>query len=275
MTPIFRRREADGAAEAEAEARSESETRAETGTVVATPPAEEPSEQASITSAGPDDYAALRMSFTAAVSHELRTPLARILALLDSATLPGADVDELVDQARAEIEQAGELIDEILFLSELETGTEVVAFGTTPAEPLVSEVLAGLADRAARAGVELVADVQDGVSLPLRPRMVRVLVENLAENAIRYAGHGSTFTLSVHREDGEVVLSGADDGVGVAQRDLPRLFERFYRSDQARASRGTGLGLAIVKHIAASAGGAAEARGDRGQGLVIRCAFPA
>src|SRR4051812_17802775 len=91
------------------------------------------------------------MSFTAAVSHELRTPLARILALLDSATLPGADVQELVEQARMEIEQAGELIDEILFLSELETGAEVVALGTTPAAPIVDEILDGLADAAARA----------------------------------------------------------------------------------------------------------------------------
>ncbi len=274
MTPIFRRREAERQSDRATEEHPPPPPEAQASADERPAPVEEPSEQASITSAGPDDYAALRMSFTAAVSHELRTPLARILALLDSATLPGSDVHALVDQARAEIEQAGELIDEILFLSELETGTEVVAFGTTLAEPLVQEVLAGLGDRANRAGLFLVAEVEDGVRLPLRPRMVRVLVQNLAENAIRYAGHGSTFTLSVRREEGGVVLEGRDDGVGVAQQDLPRLFERFYRSDQARASRGTGLGLAIVKHIAGSAGGAAEAHGDRGQGLVIRCSFP-
>ena len=71
----------------------------------------------------------LRTGFTAAVSHELRTPLARILALLDSADLPGADVQALIDQARAEVENAGALIDEILFLSELESGREVVSLG--------------------------------------------------------------------------------------------------------------------------------------------------
>src|SRR6185312_11918128 len=83
----------------------------------------------------------LRTGFTAAVSHELRTPLARILALLDSADLPGADVRALLDQARAEVENAGTLIDEILFLAELESGREVVALGHTTALPVIREVL--------------------------------------------------------------------------------------------------------------------------------------
>ena len=74
-----------------------------------------------------------RTGFTAAVSHELRTPLARILVLLDSADLPGADVDALIEQARAEVEHAGALIHEILFLSELESGREVVSLGSTNA----------------------------------------------------------------------------------------------------------------------------------------------
>jgi two-component system phosphate regulon sensor histidine kinase PhoR len=71
-----------------------------------------------------------------------------------------------------------------------------------------------------------------------------------------------------------VVLVAADDGVGVAEEDLPRLFERFYRADRARSSRGSGLGLAIVKHVVTSAGGTVEASGGRGRGLTIRCSFP-
>jgi len=165
-------------------------------------------------------YEELRAGFTASVSHELRTPLARLLALLETATLPGADVTELVEQA-------------------------------------------------ARAGVTLRAEGDVEAELPLRPRMIRVLAANLAENAIRYAGPGSTFVLAVR--PGE--LTASDDGVGVAEEDLPRLFERFYRADRARASRGTGLGLAIVKHIANSAGGTVEAESERGGGLAIRVTF--
>jgi signal transduction histidine kinase len=100
-----------------------------------------------------------------------------------------------------------------------------------------------------------------------------MVVENLAANAIRYAGEGATLRLTVGRTDDEVVLTCADDGAGVDEDDLPRLFERFYRSDRARASRGTGLGLAIVKHVVTAAGGTVEAEGGLGEGLTIRCRF--
>ncbi len=238
------------------------------------PPLEEPTEL-DIGGTTTDAYEALRTSFTAAVSHELRTPLARILVHLESAALPGADVSALLEQARAEVEQAGELIDEILFLSELETGGEVVALGATRALPVLEDVVGHLSERAERAGVELRVECDPELALPLRVRMLRVVAQNLAENAIRYAGHGAAFTLSVTRENGRLVLSGRDDGIGVMERDVPRLFERFYRADQARASRGTGLGLAIVKHVVVAAGGEVEARGARGAGLEIRCSFPA
>jgi two-component system, OmpR family, phosphate regulon sensor histidine kinase PhoR len=218
-------------------------------------------------------YEELRSGFTAAVSHELRTPLARLLALLETAQLPGEDPAPLVEQARAEVANIRELIDDVLFLSELETGRAIVALSATPVLPMLEEVAADLSESAARAGVALRVDGDPTVSLALRPRMLRVVAENLAENAIRYAGPGSTFRLTVGREDGAVVLTGADDGIGVVEWDLPRLFERFYRADRARASRGTGLGLAIVKHVVTAAGGTVEARGARGRGLEIRCRF--
>jgi signal transduction histidine kinase len=216
----------------------------------------------------------LRTGFTAAVSHELRTPLARILALLDSADLPGADVQGLIAQARVEVEDAGVLIDEILFLSELESGREVVALGHTAALPVLRDVIAGLDDAAARAGVELAAGGDAHADVPLRPRMLRIVAENLAENAIRYAGHGARFTFDVARSGDVVVLTAADDGVGVPPAALERLFERFYRADAARTTRGTGLGLAIVKHIVVAAGGDIDADGGPGRGLRIRATFP-
>jgi signal transduction histidine kinase len=97
------------------------------------------------------------------------------------------------------------------------------------------------------------------------------VLENLIANAIRYAGPGATCTVTVARGE----LTVADDGAGVEETDLPRLFERFYRADRARASRGTGLGLAIVKHVVTSAGGTVEASGGAARGLTVRCTFPA
>jgi signal transduction histidine kinase len=219
-------------------------------------------------------YQELRAGFTAAVSHELRTPLARLLVLLESATLPGSDVAELMEQARQEVEQARELIDDVLFLGELETGREVVSLGRTVAQPVVAEVVAGFEERANHAQVTLEVRADDRVELPLRPRMLRVVLENLLANGIRYAGQGSTCTVELSEAGGEAVLAVSDDGKGVDPADLPRLFERFYRGDQARTSRGTGLGLAIVKHVVTSAGGEVEATSDPGRGLAIRARFP-
>jgi signal transduction histidine kinase len=219
-------------------------------------------------------YQELRAGFTAAVSHELRTPLARLLVLLESATLPGSDVAELMEQARQEVEQARELIDDVLFLGELETGREVVALGHTEAKPIVEEVAASFVDRADHAEIALEVKADDGVELPLRPRMLRVVLENLLANAIRYAGPGSTCSVALANPEDGPVLTVSDDGKGVDAADLPRLFERFYRGDQARTSRGTGLGLAIVKHVITSAGGDVTATSEPGRGLEIRARFP-
>jgi two-component system, OmpR family, phosphate regulon sensor histidine kinase PhoR len=216
-------------------------------------------------------YQELRVGFTAAVSHELRTPLARLLALLETAALPGADRDDLLAQAREQVEQMTELVNDVLFLSELESGREVVALGGTDVLPVLHEVQARLGDSAERADVEILIDAEPDVELPLRRRMLQTVVENLAQNSIRYAGPGSTLTLGARPG----LLEVSDDGRGVEEEDLPRLFERFYRSDQARASRGTGLGLAIVKHVVVSAGGKVEASGGPGRGLHIVCSFPA
>jgi signal transduction histidine kinase len=219
-------------------------------------------------------YQELRSGFTAAVSHELRTPLARLLVLLESADLPDADVGELLEQAKREVEQAGALIDDVIFLGELETGRQVVALGRTAAQPIVGEVAASLAERASNAQVSVEVRADDRVELPLRPRMLRVVVENLLGNTIRYAGPGSTCVVEVTATGDGPQLVVSDTGKGVAAADLPRLFERFYRGDQARTSRGTGLGLAIVKHVVTSAGGEVEATSEPGRGLTVVARFP-
>lgn len=220
-------------------------------------------------------YQELRAGFTASVSHELRTPLARLAALLDSAELPDTDVPNLIRQARREVDQMGELISDVLFLSELESGREVVSLGSSPVVSMLREVASDFAASAERASVTIEIDGAADTELPLRARMIRVIAQNLIENAIRYAGPGTTLTLSVlQRPDGHLELTAKDDGAGVAEHELPRLFERFYRADRARASRGTGLGLAITKHIVTSAHGQVEASSGDEEGLTIRCVFP-
>ena len=88
--------------------------------------------------------------------------------------------------------------------------------------------------------------------------MLQTVVENLVENAIRYAGEGATCVISLGREDGAIVLEASDDGAGIPAEDVARLFERFFRSDRARTTRGSGLGLAIVKHVVETAAGTSK-----------------
>ncbi|MEK6274561.1 MAG: ATP-binding protein [Actinomycetota bacterium] len=216
-------------------------------------------------------YEELRAGFTAVVSHELRTPLARALALIES----GLDPETVLEQVRAEVEQMTALVDDVLFLAELESGRAVVAFGPTKALPEIERVAADFAERADRADVRIEVEGGPDVELPLRPRMLEVVVQNLIENALRYAGPGTTLRLRAEADGDARRFTAADDGAGVGEADAPRLFERFFRSDRARSSRGTGLGLAIVKHIVTTAGGTVSASSAPGRGLEITCRFPA
>jgi signal transduction histidine kinase len=223
----------------------------------------------------PSGYEGLRVGFTAAVSHELRTPLARLLSLLDTAKLPGVDVEALIEEACAEVVEMTQLVDDILFLSELEQGREVVALGYTELMPYVDELYAESRERALRAELALEHDVPAGLVVPLRPRMLVVVLGNLLDNALRYAGRGATFRIAGHQDGDSVVLQVSDNGAGVDPADVPRLFERFFRSDRSRATRGTGLGLAIVKHIVGAADGTAEVDGALGEGTRFRFTLPA
>lgn len=219
-------------------------------------------------------YQELRAGFTAAVSHELRTPLARLLALLETALLPGADQSELIDQARSEVDRIRELIDDVLFLSELESGRAVVSLGSIRARSVIQQVVTSLAPSAARAGILLEVDCPASFELPLRQRMLGVVVENLVANAIRYAGEGAVCSVSCSADGDRGLLIVSDNGLGVPDADLSRLFERFYRGDRGRSTRGTGLGLAIVKHVVAAAGGTVDASRTAGGGLTVTCSLP-
>jgi two-component system sensor histidine kinase SenX3 len=222
-----------------------------------------------------DPFEELRVGFTAAVSHELRTPLARLLALLDSASLPSSDTEALLEQAKHEVEAMAELVDDVLFLSELETGRAVVGLGDVLLAPIVRDVVQALGPSAERQAQNVVMLVADDAAVAVRPRMLRVVVENLLANAIRYGGDSARITVSARNEGDVVLLSVSDNGRGVPDTELPRLFERFFRGDRARTTRGTGLGLAIVKHVVTQAGGDVEARrGPSGLGLDVRCTFP-
>ena len=108
-------------------------------------------------------------------------------------------------------------------------------------------------------------------------RELALLVRNLVDNAIRYTAPGGSVHVELASDDGEVVLAIADTGIGIPHRDLPRIFERFYRVDRARSREtgGTGLGLSIVKHVAENHGGRVEVTSELGQGTRFEVRLPA
>ena len=218
-------------------------------------------------------YEELRSGFTAAVSHELRTPLARLLTLLETATLPGEDVSRArrAGDPRGRADHRADRRDSLPERARIGRARRRRSgrrrFARCSRRPSTSW-------RNARAGRESSCDSSAirtsssrsgrGCSACLRATWPRT------RSATQAQGRPSRSALRGEDADA-IVLSGRDDGIGVEASSLPRLFERFYRADRARASRGTGLGLAIVKHIVTQAGGTVDARGGRGKGLEIRC----
>jgi signal transduction histidine kinase len=130
---------------------------------------------------------------------------------------------------------------------------------------------------AAEAGVGLSVEAAAVPRIRGSARDLALLVRNLVDNAIRYTAPGGKVNVELTTEDGEVVLAVADTGLGIPHRDLPRIFERFYRVDRARSREtgGTGLGLSIVKHVAENLGGRVDVTSELGQGTRFEVRLPA
>jgi two-component system, OmpR family, phosphate regulon sensor histidine kinase PhoR len=202
----------------------------------------------------------VRRDFVANVSHELRTPIAAIKVMAE--TLREGAVDDptaardFVARIEEEIDGLHRLVEELLELTRLESGRVEVVLAPTPPATLVASAVHRLAPLAERAGVALRAD--DPPALPAvladRERLEQVLV-GVIHNAIKFTPPGGAIDVRLSALPERVQIAIADTGVGVAPEQLGRLFERFYKADQARAGGGTGLGLAIAKHTVQLHGG--------------------
>jgi two-component system phosphate regulon sensor histidine kinase PhoR len=228
----------------------------------------------------------VRRDFVANVSHELRTPLTAIKGYAETLLGPAGDDRETAKRFLAVIdrhsERLGRLTDDLLTLSDLELGRTPLHLAPVQVGPAIDDVLAILADRAARAQVRVTAQVAPGTPPILADgdRLRQVLI-NLVDNAIKYtpaAGEIVARTGPVEGAEppGLVEIAIQDTGIGIPAHDLPRLAERFFRVDKARsrALGGTGLGLAIVKHIVQAHGGRLDIESTVGRGTTVRVAFP-
>ncbi|MEU1249514.1 sensor histidine kinase [Micromonospora arida] len=233
----------------------------------------------------------VRRDFVANVSHELKTPIGALQllaeALLDATEPADAAVPDLsedlvaarrfAERIQHESTRLGRLVQELLELTRLQ-GAEP----QPPPEPVALDwVIAEVVDRtrttASARGVAVTVDGARGLTAYGSDSQLATAVANLVENAINYSGEDTTVRVTLRGDDEHVEVAVADQGIGIAPTDVDRIFERFYRADQARsrATGGTGLGLAIVKHIASNHGGRVEVSSTLGGGSTFTLRLPA
>lgn len=221
----------------------------------------------------------VRREFVANVSHELRTPLASIRALVE--TLEAGAIDDptvagdFLGRVVGEVDRLTTLVDELLDLARLESGRLSLRLERVDPRKLVVAGVERLRPQIERADLQLVFEIAPelGTIAVDRSRVEQVLL-NLVHNAIKFTRPGGTITVRAAAEDDQLVVSVADTGVGIALSEVPRVFERFYKSDRARRSDGTGLGLAIAKHIVQAHGGAIWATSEPGRGTTFTFTLP-
>ncbi|MBA3889782.1 MAG: hypothetical protein H0X64_04560 [Gemmatimonadaceae bacterium] len=235
-------------------------------------------------------FGALRR-FTADASHELKTPLAVLRADVERAMNPATSPTErlvALEEALAEITRTSDLVDSLLTLARADEGRFDIVREPVDLAPLVREVFetATLLGEGAELEVNLTA-VEEGTVLGDASR-IRQLLLNLVTNAIKYTPAGGRVDVSLARRPQhlEIVFSVRDTGIGIAAGDLPHIFERFWRADQARSRRpippqsglvdrgGSGLGLAISQWIAQAHGGSLSVQSRLGRGSVFTVTLP-
>ncbi len=223
----------------------------------------------------------MRRDFVANVSHELRTPLSifrgYLETLLDDPAQPREELVRIFEVMDRHADRLTLLVEDILSLAKLESPAARLDL----TEICLPDFLDGiLRDWEKRLGAKLLtASLDAPEDLPVisaDEHRLQEVIYNLLDNAVKYSHAEGTVRLQAQRVDESVRISVADQGVGIPARDLPRIFERFYRADKARSRQlgGTGLGLSIVKHIAQLHGGRVEASSELGRGTTISVILP-
>ncbi len=219
----------------------------------------------------------IRRDFVAAASHELKTPVASIQAAAETLSHALDEDPEAAHRFVAHLirdsERLSRIVRDLLDLSRLES--ERASFAPVRLDALAREELDRLNERVREAALSIEIDSAP-VTVSGSGQDLALLVSNLLDNAVRYTKPGGRIRVAISARNGDATLSVSDSGVGIPARDLPRVFERFYRVDRARSrdTGGTGLGLAIVKHVAEQHGGRVDAESELGRGTTFIVTLP-
>ncbi len=228
----------------------------------------------------------IRSDFVANVSHELRTPLTAIQGYVETLIhSPPADSQErqqFLEIIERHAERLGRLTEDLLSLSDLESGKIQIAPRPVDTTRLVQQALEVFWERAGKKEIKLSQEISAACGkINGDPDRLQQLLINLVDNAVKFTPSGGKVTIRAAECQGDngarqIEISVADSGVGIPEKDLPRLTERFYRVDKARSRDlgGTGLGLAIVKHIVQAHRGELKITSELNKGTTIRVRLP-
>ena len=223
----------------------------------------------------------VRRDFVANISHELRTPVTTLSLLTDTLskelTINPALAAELIVKLRQQVDVLQQLAEEMMGLALIESGQMPIRLIEIRLADLAASALEILRAQAELKHITIDAQIPDELCVLADPEGMRKVFNNLLHNAIKFTPSQGRITINA-RQDGEnVLVQIADTGIGIPTRDLPRIFERFYKADQARAAsgvRGTGLGLAIAKHIVEGHGGKIWVESVEGKGSSFYFTLP-
>jgi heavy metal sensor kinase len=225
-----------------------------------------------------NSFAELRR-FTADASHELRTPLTALRAVGEAALRPDAgDPKSLRDALSSMLEETrrlSDLVDALLLLARADTGVIIASLEQVDVAELLSEVRDALLVLAEEKSQQLEI-VAGQLTVRADRELLRLALLNLVHNAIRYSAEGLVISLRIQRRDANAVVEVVDQGPGIAPEHQKKIFDRFYRIDQARsrASGGAGLGLAIARWAIERQGGHVELESKLGRGSLFRILIP-
>ena len=221
----------------------------------------------------------MRQDFVANTSHELKTPVGAVRLLAEAVESAADDPDQVRAFAlrlQAEATRLANLTARIMNLSRLQAADELSVVADVSVDEIITAAVAAHAVQADSAGVELIRGGDSGLSVRGDAQILVEALGNLIANAIVYSPSGSHVGVGAKVDGGMVEISVTDQGIGISEEEQQRIFERFYRADQARSRRtgGSGLGLAIVKHAVQRHGGEVRmwSRPGRGSTFMIRLA---
>jgi two-component system, OmpR family, phosphate regulon sensor histidine kinase PhoR len=223
----------------------------------------------------------IRRDFVANVSHELRTPLSilrgYIEVLFDEPQTSREELTRILSIMERHSKRLQRLVDDLLSLAQLESSHAELEISVMRMDELFNNLIRDWKEKLTGKNLKVIVDLPSE-TLVLRADGTRLeeALHNLLDNAVKFSPENGRILLRGVRCGSNVVLSVADNGIGISREHLPRIFERFYRADKARSRElgGTGLGLAIVKHIAQLHGGRVEAESELGRGTTIRVVLP-